>query len=121
VLSKLKVGGRPPFDGVLCRTVQAKAANVGARVFFTWNVNPDLLDWSRLVMVTKRLAVAMLAALALGAAGCLPLMVGSLGYEGYEYHETGTLPGMPPSQSSSSSSSTAKQAAHQTPSPDDIE
>jgi hypothetical protein len=37
-----------------------------------------------LVMVTKRLAVAMLAALAFGAAGCLPLMVGSLGYEGYE-------------------------------------
>jgi len=74
-------------------------------------------------MVTKRLAVAMLAALALGAAGCfsLPLMLGSLGYEGYEYHETGTLPGMPPSQSSSSSSSTAQPAAHQTPSPDDIE
>jgi len=57
------------------------------------------------------------AALALGAAGCLPLMVGSLGYEGYEYHKTGTLPGMPPSQSSSSSSSTAKQAAHKAPSP----
>ena len=58
-------------------------------------------------MVTKRLAVAMLAALALGAAGCfsLPLMLGSLGYEGYEYHKTGNLPGMPPSQSSSSSSS----------------
>ena len=75
-------------------------------------------------MVTKRLAVAMLAALALGAAGCfsLPLMLGSLGYEGYEYHKTGTLPGMPPSQSSSSSSSsTAQPAAHQTPSPDDIE
>jgi len=32
-------------------------------------------------MVTKRLAVAMLASLALGAAVCLPLMVGSLGYE----------------------------------------
>ena len=73
-------------------------------------------------MVTKRLAVLMLAALALSASGCLPLMVGSLGYEGYEYHKTGTLPGMPPSQSSSSSSSsTAKRAAHQTPSPDDIE
>ena len=72
-------------------------------------------------MVTKRLAVAMLAALALGTAGCLPLMLGSLGYEGYEYHKTGTLPGMPPSQSSSSSSSTEKPAAHQTASPDDIE
>jgi hypothetical protein len=72
-------------------------------------------------MVTKRLAVLMLAALALSAAGCLPLMVGSLGYEGYEYHKTGTLPGMPPSQSSSASSSAAKPAAHQTPSPDDIE
>jgi hypothetical protein len=72
-------------------------------------------------MVTKRLAVAMLAALALGAAACLPLMVGSLGYEGYEYHKTGTLPGMPPSRPSSASSSTAKRVAHQTPSPDDIE
>ena len=74
-------------------------------------------------MVTKRLAVAMLAALALGAAGCfsLPLMLGSVGYEGYEYHKTGNLPGMPPSQSSSSSSSTSQPAAHQTPSPDDIE
>ena len=69
-------------------------------------------------MVTKRLAVTMLAALAMGAAGCLPLMVGSLGYEGYEYHKTGTLPGMPPQQSSSS---TTRQAAHQTPSPDEIE
>jgi hypothetical protein len=72
-------------------------------------------------MVTKRLGVLMLAALALSAPGCLPLMVGSLGYEGYEYHKTGTLPGTPPSQSSSASSSAAKPAAHQTPSPDDIE
>jgi hypothetical protein len=71
-------------------------------------------------MVTERLALAMLAALALGVAGRLPLMVGSLGYEGYEYHKTGTLPGMPPRQSSSSSS-TANRAAHQTPAPDDIE
>ena len=94
---------------------------VDSRYFFTWNVNQDLLNSSRLVMVTKRLAVAMLAALALGAAGCfsLPLMLGSLGYEGYEYHKTGTLPGMPPGQSSSSS--TARPAAYQTPSPDDIE
>ena len=67
-------------------------------------------------MVTKGLAAVMLAALALSAAGCLPLMLGSLGYEGYEYHKTGTLPGMPPSQSS-----TAKRPAHQTSSPDDIE
>ena len=118
--SKLKVV--PRSTPVFMQDAQAKAANLGARIFFTWNVNPDLLDWSRLVvMVTKRLAVAMLAALALGAAGCLPLMVGSLGYEGYEYHKTGTLPGMPPSQSSSSSSSTAKPAAHQTHSSDDIE
>jgi hypothetical protein len=73
------------------------------------------------VIVTKSLAVAVLAAFALAAAGCLPLMVGSLGYEGYQYEKTGTLPGMPPKQSSSTSSSTAKQAAHQTPSPDDIE
>jgi hypothetical protein len=73
------------------------------------------------LMLTKRLAVAVLTALALGVAGCLPLMVGSLGYEGYEYDKTGTLPGMPPSQSPSSSSSTAKQAAQQAPSPEDIE
>jgi hypothetical protein len=72
-------------------------------------------------MVTKQLAVVMLAAVALGAAGCLPMMIGSLGYEGYEYHKTGTLPGMPPSQASSSST-TAKQATtHKAPSPDDIE
>ena len=73
------------------------------------------------MIVTKRLVVVILAALALGVAGCLPLMVGSLGYEGYEYHKTGTLPGMPPNRSSSLSSSTTKQAAHQAPSPDDIE
>jgi hypothetical protein len=72
------------------------------------------------MMVTKSLAVAVLVALALSAAGCLPLMVGSLGYEGYQYEKTGTLPGMP-DQSSSTSSSTAKQATHQTPSSDDIE
>ena len=69
----------------------------------------------------KGLPMTMLVVLCLAAAGCLPLMVGSLGYEGYEYEKTGTLPGMPPSQSSSTSSSTAKQAAYQNPSPDDIE
>jgi len=38
--------------------------------------------------------------LALGIAGCLALMVGSivgsLGCAGYEYEKTGTVPGMPP-------------------------
>jgi hypothetical protein len=46
------------------------------------------------------LAVGGLAMLALGIAGCLALMVGSivgsLGYAGYEYEKTGTVPGMPP-------------------------
>jgi hypothetical protein len=47
------------------------------------------------MMVTKSLAVAVLAALAPGGEGCfsLPLMVGSLGYEGYEYEKTGTFAG----------------------------
>jgi hypothetical protein len=46
------------------------------------------------------LAVDGLAMLALGIAGCLALMVGSivgsLGCAGYEYEKTGTVPGMPP-------------------------
>jgi hypothetical protein len=41
------------------------------------------------------MARAALVGLLLGAAGCLPLMLGSLGYEGYEYEKTGKLPGVP--------------------------
>lgn len=46
-------------------------------------------------MARKRLLAAIALILATLAAGCLPLMIGSLGYQAYEYEKTGTIPGMP--------------------------
>lgn len=40
------VEGRSPFDAALVQDAQAKADNVGARYFFTWNVNSFVL-WDR--------------------------------------------------------------------------
>jgi hypothetical protein len=40
------VEGRSPYDGGLVQDAQAKADNVGARYFFTWNVNTFVL-WDR--------------------------------------------------------------------------
>ena len=71
-------------------------------------------------MSPKWLVVGMLAVLALAAAGCPLLMVGSLGYQGYEYHKTGKLPGMP-DKATPTSHSTSRPAASRTPSPSEVE
>lgn len=60
---------------------------------------------------SSKLVLAALFLLATLAAGCLPMMIGSLGYEGYEYEKTGKLPGMP-----SQNSSVSQPKARSTPS-----
>jgi hypothetical protein len=70
-------------------------------------------------MLRKSLAIAVLALVALGIAGCPALMLGSLGYTGYQYEKTGKLPGMP--DTSKSSGGTQKSSARPTPSPSSIE
>jgi hypothetical protein len=55
------------------------------------------------------IAIAVIAALGLGASGCPILMIPGLAYSGYQYEKTGHLPGMPlasPSAASTASQST---------------
>jgi len=64
------------------------------------------------------MAVAALAILALGAAGCLWLGAGELAYN---YEKTGSITGIPASSQSSAKKTTKSPAAQPTPADTDIE
>jgi hypothetical protein len=69
-------------------------------------------------MFSKRMVVVTLAALALGASGCLALGVGQLAYN---YEKTGSITGQTSSPTQTSSKTRKAPSSQATPSPSDIE